>query len=247
MGRRRTPTQQELAFDEGYREGVIATHSKAIKRAALAVMAFEASQVVASILSKGPELVLEGLRGILGVAVKRRWKEALGGILAPVMEDAAAPQVPILGVGFDLENDFMAEYFEKYTDRIAKEIVDGTREIVRRELQKSIEEGLGVTATASRLRDALGEISPARAEKIARTELRRAANGANYLAAAESGFYVRKTHVHQADSRVRGEHFFVQTVGIRERYRNGELFAGELSVNCRCHDEYELMGSVIGE
>ena len=240
MGRRRQLPPEQLGYEAGYREGVIATHAAAIKRAVTAVLAAETSQVVSNILSNGPEWVLKALGRILGPKILRRWRETLQSVLAPVMEDAAASQEPVLGVGFDLDREFMRRYFDEYTDKIAKEIVDGSRNAVRRVLEEAAEQGLGVAQTADLVRERLAEASPQRAERIARTELQRAANGALYLQVAESGFYATKTHVHQGDDRVRDEHHFTETVGIKERYQNGEYFAGELSVNCRCKDEYQL-------
>lgn len=196
-------------------------------------------------VSRGPEGLLKRLKRLVRDVFLPRWQDALEDVLEPVMEDAAAPQENTLGVGFDTGNKFMRKYFENYTLELASEITETTRGRVEEELRKSIDEGVGYLEAARRIQEALslereGSWTKARAQAIARTELVRAANAANYLQAAESGLVTHKTHHHAGDARVRDDHRFTQTVPIKEPYRNGELWSGQLSVNCRCYDEYDL-------
>jgi hypothetical protein len=232
--------QQVAAFQEGYRQGVSTTYQQQIKRIAAVILAAEAAQIAADILSKGPRMVLSGLGSLAKSVLAPRWARRLDPILDAVMTDAVAHREPVLGVGFDRGNPFMAQYFDDYLDRISHLISDVTAGKARDEIQKALDEGLGTAETAQRVQERLeGEI-PTRSERIAATELQRAVAGANYLQAAESGFVVSKTHHHQNDDRVRPEHHFVETVPIHEPYQNGEYHSGQFSVGCRCHDEYTL-------
>lgn len=232
--------QQVAAFQEGYRQGVSTTYEQQLKRIAAAILAAEAALIAADIAAKGPRAVLSGLKALARGVLAPRWIEGLEPNLEAVMTDAVAHREPILGVGFDRSNPFMARYFDDYLDRISHLIADVTVERARDEIQKALDEGLGATETAGRVSEALeGEI-PTRSERIAGTELQRAVKGANYLQAAESGFVVSKTHHHQNDGRVRAEHHFVETVPIHEPYQNGEVHSGQLSVGCRCWDEFSF-------
>lgn len=232
--------QQVAAFQEGYRQGVSTTYQQQIKRIAAALLAREAALIAADIASKGPRMVLSGLKSLAKGVLSPLWIRSLEPILEAVMTDAVAHREPVLGVGFERGNPFMAQYFDDYLDRISHLISDVTAERARDEIQKAMDEGLGAAETAQRVQERLeGEI-PTRSERIAGTELQRAVKGANYLQAAESGFVASKTHHHQGDDRVRPEHHFVETIPIKERYSNGELFSGELSVNCRCFDTYDF-------
>ena len=48
----------------------------------------------------------------------------------------------------------------------------------------------------------------------------------------------RKEWITSRDDRVRDEHMEMEgeTVGLEERYSNGDDFVGESSINCRCSE-----------
>lgn len=233
------------AYIAGWRDGVRATHTNRIARVARRLFRQDREDLARVARQRGPDGLLARLQRLIRDIFLPRWQDALADVLEPVMEDAAAPQEDVLGVGFDTGNEFMRTYFENYTLELATEITETTRGRVEDELKRAIAEGIGAREAATRLEEVLSletdaSWTKARAQAIARTELVRAANAANYLSAAESGLVTHKTHHHAGDARVREDHHFTETVPIKQPYRNGELFSGQLSVNCRCFDEFDL-------
>lgn len=238
--------QQQAAYAEGFRQGAATAYQEQIRREAEANLIAEIAAITAAISLAAAGSALPATMAALAGEIFNKWLEVLRRILVGVMEAAVEAAEPLFGVGFTLENPFMAKYFEEYTAQVAGEITEGTRRLVEDAIKKAASEGLTVDKTADLVGRVLKEASPARARTIARTELIRATNGANYLQAAESGLVSTKTHTHQNDGKVRDEHRFVETVPIHQPYRNGEYFAGQLSVNCRCRDEYGLDPEALG-
>lgn len=78
-----------------------------------------------------------------------------------------------------------------------------------------------------------------RYETIVRTEKFRATSYGSFQSARDSRF-TTKTRVSAGDKRVRPSHRALAgiTVPIDDPYPNGETYAGENSINCRCRDRY---------
>lgn len=78
-----------------------------------------------------------------------------------------------------------------------------------------------------------------RLRMIKRTEVGRATNYASQQFASDSWFTENTWHTAK-DRRVRPSHRANDgiTVGIGEKFPNGETYPGEISINCRCHLSY---------
>lgn len=123
------------------------------------------------------------------------------------------------------------------------------RGIVTKVAEEAAEQGLGTRETAALIRDRSlerwGEISEARALRIAQTEVNAAANWGAKAAATEAGM-TRKYWIPAGDARVRPEHVAAgaaEPIGIDELFNIGGSLMDRPSdpngspgqvINCRC-------------
>lgn len=122
-----------------------------------------------------------------------------------------------------------------------KHVTDTTKEIVRKTVSKSLQEGLGVNKTSEAISSKVIEIGESRAKTIALTETHNSIMYTTELNLKANGFKKWKWVTSQ-DERVRSTHASVngQIRTIGKRFSNGLLRPGDPSappaqtVNCRC-------------
>lgn len=132
-------------------------------------------------------------------------------------------------------------------ERIVK-ITETTREIIRRSLDKSITEGLGIDKAAKRLMTEWKELTRNRAKLIARTEIVSGSNQGSFIGAKSTGLDLKKSWLATRDSRTRDSHRNMdgELVEMDDVFSNGMSYPGDPKgsasqvINCRCTITYEV-------
>lgn len=132
-------------------------------------------------------------------------------------------------------------------DRI-KKITETTREVIRKSIDKSITEGLGIDEAAKDLMKEWRGISKARAKVIARTEIVSASNAGSFIGAQSTGLDLQKVWLSTKDSRTRDSHRHLdgEKVEMEEIFSNGLRYPGDPRgsasevIQCRCTQTYEV-------
>jgi SPP1 gp7 family putative phage head morphogenesis protein len=132
-------------------------------------------------------------------------------------------------------------------DRI-KKITDTTREVIRKSLDKSITQGLGIDEAAKELMKEWKGISKTRAKVIARTEIVSASNAGSFIGAQSTGLDLQKVWLSTRDSRTRDSHQHLdgEKVEMEEIFSNGLRYPGDPRgvarevIQCRCTQTYEV-------
>jgi SPP1 gp7 family putative phage head morphogenesis protein len=146
--------------------------------------------------------------------------------------------------------DSALSYIKRKAGDLVTAIDMTTRNIIKRTIEKGVENGEGVDEIAKGIEDDLKKGSRARAERIARTEAHRAAQVAQYEAAAATGIDYDRVWVATEDARTRQTHHDAdaQTVGMAEYFIVGDAelkYPGdpdgppEETINCRCTTLFE--------
>ena len=146
-------------------------------------------------------------------------------------------------------NTYLAEVGGAEIDIINKSTKRWVRGVVTKAAQEAAEQGLGSRETAALIRDRVatrwGNISEARALRIAQTEVNAAANWGAKAGATEAGM-TRKFWISATDARVRPEHIALngaEPIGIDELFNVGGSLMDRPSdpngspgqvINCRC-------------
>jgi len=96
-------------------------------------------------------------------------------------------------IPFRMSDPNVRKFMEKYTASQVRHISETTRQILKDQLLKAADAGEPIKAVLARVRDAFdGNVSVARAQRIARTELVTMSNNARLLAAQQSGVLTQK-------------------------------------------------------
>jgi len=136
--------------------------------------------------------------------------------------------------------------------RFCKTVNAATKDEIKKELQKSIEEGEGISEAKKRIEKYFDEAEKFRAQTIARTEIARASNRGEYEAAVQSGVVKQKRWFTALDERVceTCSHLHGKTIPLDEAFIGlGETFynttaefedvvAGTAHPACRCVVQY---------
>lgn len=109
-------------------------------------------------------------------------------------------------------------------------------------IAQGLKDGLSVNQIGQSLRLYFDDMSVARAKTIARTETGRLISKATNEAYAQSEVVTGKQWLTSRDGNVRDKTGTVndhtindgKIVGVDERFPNGEMYPGELTINCRC-------------
>lgn len=140
----------------------------------------------------------------------------------------------------------VVRWIEQTSMRKVTQISSTTRQQLRRVVASARADGLGVSATASAIRDSFSTIGKARALSIARTETHSAANAAQLFAAEElRQKEMRREWIAAEDERTRDDHADAdgQTVALDEPFSVGGeelMYPGDAEgspeqiINCRC-------------
>ena len=109
-------------------------------------------------------------------------------------------------------------------------------------ISQGLKDGLSVNQIGQSLRLYFDNMSVARAKTIARTETSRVISKATNEAYTQSSLVTGKQWLSSKDSNVRDKEGTINDhtindeviVGTEERFPNGEMYPGELTINCRC-------------
>ena len=137
-------------------------------------------------------------------------------------------------VSFDVTNPLVTKWIKKRSGDLIKNILDTTKDKLRKTLAEGIEAGESIPKLANRVSAVYEEAKGSRAIKIARTETINASNSGAYQAYRQSDIIKEKEWLATMDDRVREEHAAMngEVVGLDEPFSNGLMFPGE--PNCRC-------------
>jgi hypothetical protein len=136
-------------------------------------------------------------------------------------------------------------------DRITN-ISNTTLNLVRRTLDKSVQDGLSIPNTIKLMEEQMLDFSKWRAKMIARTEIISASNLGNYEGAISTNLPMTKTWLAFVDSRTRDNHVSINgttvskenlfIVGGDEMKHPGDInAAGANVINCRCVLTWEVL------
>lgn len=100
----------------------------------------------------------------------------------------------------------VAAWLEREGGRHIRGIIETTRRAVAAQLARGVEEGEGIPELADRVRRTMRTASPARARRIARTEVVGASNHGAHIGAEASGLPLKKIWLATADARTRDDH-----------------------------------------
>lgn len=171
-------------------------------------------------------------------ASRTSWPGRWGATLAAPLEEMAVEVGERKAPDANPLPPSMQEYLSSHVSELANTLSQTSYQNVRDVIEETQREGLSIPQAAARLREREPEISASRANLIARNETLVVSKGASYHQALNSGISLKKQRLTAGDSRVRPEHAAMEgeTVGLTEPYSNGEVWSGQLSINCRCND-----------
>lgn len=173
-----------------------------------------------------------------------RWTDTYTDLIGDTMRIGAADVTEVAGVDFNLTNPRVVRAVERRAEHLADHVGEASAARVTDAVRTSVEEGTSVNLLTKRIRDDAfdGEITTARARRIARTETVGARNTGEFESARESGALSMKTWLTSGDERVRDSHAAQHdmTIPIDERFPNGLMYPGEDGappeevIQCRC-------------
>ena len=155
------------------------------------------------------------------------------------------------GAFVDAWMTFILNYIRTQSASKVTQITDTTRDILRMQIAAGVENGETMQQISERIRASYKDMTPYRAETIARTEVINASNAASVAGAKASGAAVQKEWLASRDDRVRADHEDAdgQTVPLDQPFTVGGyqlMLPGDSSlgapakevVNCRCAVTY---------
>jgi SPP1 gp7 family putative phage head morphogenesis protein len=146
---------------------------------------------------------------------------------------------------FDFANPLIEEHLREFATDEMKLINDNTRTALRTTLVDASAENLALPDIAAKVKETLGgETIKNRATTIARTEVMRSANAANFIAMETSGIE-KKEWVATFDARTRDDHMALDgdVLPLREEFQYssggstlapGDSGIASQDINCRC-------------
>lgn len=151
------------------------------------------------------------------------------------------------GRSFQVENPYLGGWLDKQSLELAGNVSQTTLDNLQDTLSEGIQAGESIPDLRGRVQGTFQDAGRTRANMIARTEANKAANGAGWVQAQNSGVVKTKTWLATMDDRTRPEHAAMngETVPIDESFSNGSMFPDD--VNCRCTLTYGIDESKIAE
>lgn len=108
-------------------------------------------------------------------------------IFGEIIREAAGLASAEIGVSFDLPNVEAEKFVESYSFLFAQKMSEGTADAVRKALRRALDDGMSVPALRRMLESEIPEFGRVRAQRIARTEVIRAANAGSVEAYRNAG------------------------------------------------------------
>jgi phage portal protein BeeE len=146
---------------------------------------------------------------------------------------------------FDFANPMIEEHLRNFAAERVSMINDNTRTVLRDTLAEAASENLDILDTAEKVKEVLGgDTIKNRSMTIARTEVMRSSNAANFIAMDASGIE-KKEWVATFDGRTRDDHMKLDgtVLPLREEFQYpsggttltpGESGIARQDINCRC-------------
>ena len=138
-------------------------------------------------------------------------------------------------ISFDITNPLVIKWIKKRCGDLIKEILDTTKDKLRKTLAEGIEAGESIPKLARRVSAVYDEAKGSRAIKIARTETINASNQGALQAYDQSGVIEKKEWYCAVDERTCEECSAIhrEVVGLHDSFSGG-VGAPPLHCNCRC-------------
>lgn len=154
---------------------------------------------------------------------------------------------PPVSTAFDVQNPFLGDWLDKQSLELAGNVSQTTVDNLQDTLSEGIQAGESVPDLRGRVQGTFKDAGRTRANMIARTEANKAANGASWTQAQNSGVVKTKTWLATMDDRTRPEHLAMngETVPVDEAFSNGSMFPDD--IQCRCTLTYGIDESKITE
>jgi len=175
-------------------------------------------------------------------ALKLNWsieRRVFAEVAMPIFTDVvkrrgqrAAIQV---GMGaFNERTKPVQRFIDKKTLLFAEQVNKTTEKKLKKTLSEGVRQGEGVDDLTKRVQEIFKGRRKYESERIARTEMLQAHNGADLEAYKQSGVVEMKEWLATMDDRVRDEHAMMngEKVKLNEAFSNGEQYPSE--PNCRC-------------
>lgn len=210
---------------------------------------FEAMSKV--LLEDQQERVIKALKEQFGgkkVDLKFDWKaeQALFakislGTIKNIVEERGERAAKLVGSKF-VVNQGVLNFIDAKRFKFAKEVNETTRDHIKKALKEGVAEGEGINKLTSRLNKVFEDRTTWENERIARTEVIGASNGAENQAYIQSEVVKEIEWLSTIDERTRDTHLSMNGEKIKKgsRFSNGLEFPGDPSgppdeiINCRC-------------
>lgn len=163
-------------------------------------------------------------------------------VFTDIIERRGKRAATLIGAEEFALTDRVKKFIDKKAFKFAYEVNDTTKKKLRKTLTEGVKEGEGVKELSKRVADTFNVRRGAETERIARTEVLSASNGADLEAYNQSGVVEKKEWLTTMDDRTRDWHAMMdgEVVGINKKFSNGLMFPGDPSapadeiINCRC-------------
>jgi HK97 family phage portal protein len=217
---------------------------------------------VTKLFEQEAQQVIEAVRGspdtksiedrALNAIDSKAWEQLYKAIYTGIMEDFGERTLRGLKSYTNLQTkqsnwlDAALSFIQSAVGKVTQ-IIDTTKEQIKEIISKGVVNGDGIDQIADGIQELYKDMTPRRAETIARTETIAASNAGSRYAAISTGLSLKKEWISTRDSRTRVSHKHMdgEIKGIDETYSNGLMFPGDPStgdasetINCRCAEGY---------
>lgn len=161
--------------------------------------------------------------------------------IADIIRQSGESEASLVGGQFVIDSN-VQEFINNKVLRFAQEVNDTTKNALRETLSEGVSQGEGIQPLKRRVHALFEDRKGWEAERIARTEVIGASNGASWQANLQSEVVQKNEWLSTMDSRVRDSHAAIngQIVEKTGRFSNGLRFPGDTDgpadevINCRC-------------
>ncbi len=163
------------------------------------------------------------------------------GVIKDIVEERGERAAKLVGSTF-VVNDNVLKFIDDKRFKFAKEVNETTREHIKEALKEGVSEGEGINELTKRLNEVFDSRTSWENERIARTEVIGASNGAENQAYLQSDVVEKLEWLTTIDGREREWHGAMngETIKKGEKFSNGLEYPGDPSgfpdeiINCRC-------------
>ena len=211
----------------------------------------EGKAVGKAIKGKAPDKLIDVAEKAIN-AGRTEWEKMLTAISAALISDFGNEIADDLGAEksdkpseykwtFDPMSEAARAWIIKHGAESIKSILATNLDDVKMVILAGIEKNMSSVEIGGILRGFYTDRSAFKAMRVARTETSHSSGFGQREAARQSGVAKKKMWISSRDDRVRDEHVAMDTgkwVDFNDPYPNGEMYAGENSIMCRCAEGY---------